>query len=34
LNIPCPGTGHDGDPNVSVYIEESIQRAIEQLLKL
>ncbi|MDD4290128.1 MAG: hypothetical protein PHH83_02510 [Patescibacteria group bacterium] len=34
LNIPCPGTGHDGDPNVSVYIEEDIEKAIKQLLEL
>jgi hypothetical protein len=32
LNIPCPGTGHDGDPNVSIYIEEDIREAIEQLV--
>lgn len=33
LNIPCPGTGHDGDPNVSVELDEDIQNAVRQLLK-
>jgi len=33
LNIPCPGTGHDGDPNVSIQIEGDIQKAVEQLLE-
>jgi len=32
LNIPCPGTGNDGDPNVSIYIDEEIQNAVRQLL--
>jgi len=32
LNIPCPGTGHDGDPNVSIEIDEEIQKAIKELL--
>ncbi len=31
LNIPCPGTGHDGDPNVSIEINEEIKRAVQQL---
>ena len=34
LNIPCPGTGHDGDPNVSIYLTEEIREAIRQLLSL
>jgi hypothetical protein len=33
LNIPCPGTGHDGDPNVSIHIDEDIQNAVRQLLE-
>ncbi|OGY28025.1 MAG: hypothetical protein A3F33_02715 [Candidatus Woykebacteria bacterium RIFCSPHIGHO2_12_FULL_43_10] len=33
LNIPCPGTGHDGDPNVSIYLDEEIQKAVRQLLE-
>ena len=32
LNIPCPGTGNDGDPNVSIYLDEEIQKAVRQLL--
>jgi hypothetical protein len=32
LNIPCPGTGHDGDPNVSIYLHEKIQNAVLRLL--
>ena len=32
LNIPGPGTGHDGDPNVSIEIDEEIQNAVRQLL--
>ena len=33
LNIPCPGTGHDGDPNVSIHLDEEIQNAVRQLLE-
>lgn len=33
LNIPCPGSGHDGDPNISIHIDEEIQNAIGQLLE-
>jgi hypothetical protein len=33
LNIPCPGSGGDGDPNFSVEIDDRIQDAVEQLLK-
>ena len=33
LNIPCPGTGHDGDPNVSIELSEEIKKAIEQLIE-
>lgn len=32
LNIPCPGTGHDGDPNVSIHIDSKIQNAVQKLL--
>ncbi|MFA5134799.1 MAG: hypothetical protein WC505_03310 [Patescibacteria group bacterium] len=31
LNIPCIGTGMDGDPNISLYISVKVQRAIRQL---
>ena len=33
LNIPCPGTGHDGDPNISIEIDDEIREAVRQLLK-
>ena len=33
LNIPCPGTGHDGDPNVSIHFDEDIQSAVRELLE-
>ena len=33
LNIPCPGTGHDGDPNVSIHLDEEIRNAVRQLLE-
>ncbi|MCX6720615.1 MAG: hypothetical protein NTW11_02320 [Candidatus Staskawiczbacteria bacterium] len=32
LNIPCPGTGHDGDLNVSIYLDEKIKEAVGKLL--
>lgn len=32
LNINCPGTGHDGDPNVSIFLDEEIKQAIRQIL--
>lgn len=32
LNIPCPGTGHDGDPNISIEIDDQMQNAVRQLL--
>ncbi|MBI2052554.1 MAG: hypothetical protein HYT38_02685 [Candidatus Sungbacteria bacterium] len=31
LNIPCPGTGHDGDPNVSIHLDDEIRNAVQQL---
>lgn len=34
LNIPCPGTGHDGDPNVSINIDEDMIAAVQKLLGL
>jgi len=33
LNIPCPGTGHDGDPNVSIELNDEIKKAVHALLK-
>jgi len=32
LNIPCPGTGHDGDPNISLEVTPEIKDAIRQLV--
>ncbi len=32
LNIPHPGTGHDGDPNISVELDTDIQQSILNLL--
>jgi len=33
LNIPCPGTGHDGDSNVSIHFDGETQNAVRQLLR-
>lgn len=32
LNIPGPGTGHDGDPNISVKLDEEIIAAVRRFL--
>lgn len=32
LNIPCPGTGHDGDPNISIKLSEQICSAVQNIL--
>jgi hypothetical protein len=32
VNIPCPGTTHDGDPNVSIALDEAIKKAVRELL--
>jgi hypothetical protein len=32
LNIPGPGTGHDGDPNISIELDEQIIDAITKLV--
>ena len=32
LNIPCPGIGNDGDPNVSIYLDDDIKNAVRELL--
>jgi hypothetical protein len=32
LNIPCPGTGHDGDPNISVLLDEEMKEAVRLLI--
>lgn len=31
LNLPGPGTGHDGDANVSILLDEEIKEAIGKL---
>jgi hypothetical protein len=33
LNIPGPGTGGDGDPNISIRIYQKTKDAVKQLLK-
>jgi hypothetical protein len=33
LNIPGPGTGHDGDANMSLYVDWTMQEAVRRLLK-
>ena len=32
LNFPGPGTGEDGDPNISVFVTEEIQDAVRKLV--
>ncbi len=32
LNLPCPGTGHDGDPNVSIVVTQEITNAIGRIV--
>lgn len=32
LNIPCPGTGHDGDPNISILLDQEIKQSVRELL--
>jgi hypothetical protein len=32
LNIPCPGTGCDGDPNISILIDCSIKKSIRDFV--
>lgn len=33
LNIPGPGTSNDGDPNVSVMLDDDITKAIKDLVE-
>lgn len=33
LNIPNKGTGHDGDPNISIELDDKIRGAVEDLLR-
>ncbi|MDO8638947.1 MAG: hypothetical protein Q7R43_05200 [Candidatus Daviesbacteria bacterium] len=32
LNIPGPGTGHDGDPNISIFLTDVIRNSIFNLI--
>lgn len=32
LTLPCPGTGHDGDPNISIDLDDEVRTAIGTLL--
>ena len=32
LNVPCPGTGQDGDPNISILVTEEMRKAVASLL--
>lgn len=32
LNIPSPGTGSDGDPNVSLHVDEKMREAIKDII--
>lgn len=32
LNIPCPGTGRDGDPNISIEIDVAMRDAVQEFL--
>jgi len=31
LNIPCPGTAHDGDPNISIFLDIAMREAVKTL---
>lgn len=32
LNIPCPGTGRDGDPNISLMLNEEIKKEAKNFM--
>jgi hypothetical protein len=32
LNLPCPGTGHDGDPNISLKLTEEIKKEAKSFI--
>lgn len=34
LNIPCPGTGYLGDPNLSILVTDEIRDAVRKLLRI
>jgi hypothetical protein len=33
LNLPCPGTGFDGDPNLSIYLSHEIRMTVKEMLE-
>jgi len=33
LNIPGPGTGYDGDANISIYLNEALRASLTRFLK-
>jgi len=33
LNIPCPGTVHEEDPNISILLNENIKHAVQKLFE-
>ena len=32
LNLPMPGTGMDGDPNVSIFVSDEIREAVRKFI--
>lgn len=32
LNIPMPGTGMDGDPNISLFVSDEIRQAVREFI--
>ena len=32
LNIPSPGTGHDGDPNISIELNDQIIESVKEII--
>lgn len=34
LNIPCPGTARDGDPNLSVFVSDDMIEAAKEITRL
>jgi hypothetical protein len=32
VNIPGPGTGHDGDPNISIFLDQEMKDAVEKMI--
>ncbi len=33
LNVPWPGTGNDGDPNMSILLNDTIRAAVKKLIE-